>query len=93
MTDYDRMMGDKFEYSIDKDIPVPNWVSSRSYPFADMKVGDSFEAVPAGEQHDLSRKALRERVSSAAHRYGRRFGRSFRVLTLEDKSVRCWRIE
>lgn len=64
---------------VDKNIPLP-----RKFPFADMKVGDSF-AVPA----DIKRPA----VTVAAMRYGRKHGMKFTVRQVADKTFRCWRIE
>lgn len=64
---------------VDKNIPLP-----RKFPFADMKVGDSF-AVPT----DIKRPA----VTVAAMRYGRKHGMKFTVRQVADKTFRCWRIE
>lgn len=63
---------------IEKGIPVP-----RSYPFAEMQVGDSF-AVPESLQ--------RMTVTVAAKRYGDKHGMKFTVRAMPDKSFRCWRI-
>jgi len=64
---------------VQKNIPLP-----RKFPFADMKVGDSF-AVPS----DVKRVA----VSVAAMRFGRKHGMKFTIRQLADKTFRCWRIE
>jgi hypothetical protein len=64
---------------VQKNIPLP-----RKWPFADMKVGDSF-AMPA----DVKRVA----VSVAAMRYGRKHGMKFTIRQIADKTFRCWRIE
>ena len=64
---------------VDKNIPLP-----RKFPFADMKVGDSF-AVPV----DIKRPA----VTVAAMRFGRKHGMKFTVRQVADKTFRCWRIE
>jgi hypothetical protein len=65
---------------IEKGIPIP-----KKFPFAGMKVGDSF-LVPKG--------ANRAAVSVAAMRYGRKHGMKFTVRQTEPggKSFRCWRI-
>ena len=64
---------------IDKNIPLP-----ARFPFAGMKVGDSF-AVPADVQ--------RATVAVAASRYGRKHKMKFSTRKMEDGSYRCWRME
>jgi hypothetical protein len=64
---------------IDKRVPLPY-----KFPFAKMKIGDSFAVPP-----DVKRAA----VSVAAMRYGRKHGMKFTVRQVADKTFRCWRIE
>ena len=64
---------------IDKQFPIPI-----KYPFAKMKIGDSFAVPP-----DVKRPA----VTVAAMRYGRKHGMRFTVRQVADKTFRCWRIE
>ena len=64
---------------IEKNVPLP-----QRYPFAQMKVGDSF-AVPKG----VGRTA----VSISALRYSRKHGGKFTVRLMPDRSLRCWRLE
>lgn len=64
---------------IDKNVPLP-----ARFPFAGMKVGDSF-AVPA----DVKRAT----VAVAASRYGKENGKVFSVRKMKDGSYRCWRLE
>ena len=64
---------------IDKNVPLP-----KKYPFAKMKIGDSFAVPP-----DVNRSA----VSVAAMRFGRKHGMKFTVRQVADKTFRCWRIE
>jgi hypothetical protein len=63
---------------IEKGIALP-----QKFPFAGMKVGDSF-AVPE--------KVKRVTVSVAARRYGIKNEMKFTVRKIEDGSFRCWRI-
>ena len=65
---------------IEKNIPIPRL----KYPFADMKVNDSF-AVPA----DVNRSA----IGVAALRYARKHSVKFTIRQMPDKTLRCWRIE
>ncbi len=72
-------------YIIETGIPIP--ISGSMYPFADMKVGNSF-CVPADE---------RKTVISAASNYSRRHGEgtkfSIRAANSEKKFYRVWRVE
>jgi hypothetical protein len=65
--------------NIDKNFKIPV-----KYPFAKMKVGDSFAVPP-----DVKRPA----VTVAAMRFGRKHDMRFTVRQMPDKSFRCWRIE
>jgi hypothetical protein len=58
---------------------------SCSYPFQNMRFGDSFFMLSPG---DSSAKALR----SSAYRYGKRYGKKYTVRKEKD-GFRCWRIE
>ncbi len=69
----------KKELAVDKRVPIPV-----KFPFAKMKVGDSF-AVP----RDVKRAA----VSVAAMRFGRKHDMRFTVRQMPDKTFRCWRVE
>lgn len=64
---------------IDKNVPIPV-----KFPFAKMKIGDSFAVPP-----DVKRPA----VTVAAMRFGRKYGVKFTVRQVADKTYRCWRIE
>jgi hypothetical protein len=64
---------------IEKNVPIP-----RKFPFAGMRVGDSFAVPP-----DVKRPA----VTVAAMRFGRKHGMKFTVRQVADKTFRCWRIE
>lgn len=63
---------------IDKDVPIPG-----TYPFEQMKVGDSF-AVPASVR--------RETVSVSAKRYGDKHKAKFTVRQVAPGVFRCWRV-
>ncbi len=74
------------EYKIEKNVPLPT--PSHKYPFASMEVGDSF----------LVTDDPTNRVRSAAQAYKAYRGRRqevirFKTKTMEDKSIRVWRIE
>lgn len=63
---------------VESGIPIPS-----KFPFADMKVGDSF-AVP-----DTVKRAA---VAVAAQRYGIKHAMKFTVRQTADKTLRCWRL-
>lgn len=65
---------------VDKHVPIPT-----KFPFAKMKVGDSF-AVPSNVK--------RPAVTVAAMRYGRKHDMKFTVRQTDAKGAafRCWRI-
>ena len=82
-------MSDEFKietdvFKIDNDIPVPRKTTvEHKYPFAQMKVGDSF-AYPS---------VLRKRVDAAAFGWcKRRSGWRFTARRINDKQHRIWRI-
>lgn len=64
---------------VESNIPLP-----AIYPFAKMKVGDSF-AIPA----DIKRTA----VSVSAKRFGVKHNMRFTIRKMPDGSYRCWRLE
>lgn len=64
---------------VESNIPLP-----AKYPFAEMRVNDSF-AVPAS--------VSRSTVNVAAMRFGRKYGMKFTVRLTKDGTLRCWRIE
>lgn len=64
---------------IESKIPIP-----KKYPFAEMKVGDSF-AVPENVK--------RPTVSVSAKRFGEKHGMKFVTRLMPDRTLRCWRTE
>ena len=64
---------------VESGIPIP-----AKYPFAEMKVNDSFAVPP---------KINRSAVNVSAMRYGRKHGMKFTVRLTKDGTLRCWRIE
>jgi hypothetical protein len=64
---------------VEKGVPLP-----ARYPFDEMQIGDSFIVPP-----ELSRNT----VSVAAGRYGDKHQMKFTVRRMDDKTLRCWRIE
>jgi hypothetical protein len=77
-----RNMRVKFKVTIEHDIPVPE-VSSRKWPFATMKPGDSF-LVP---------NEYRSAAQSAMSWFGKRNNMKFCSRKIDDRSFRIWRIE
>lgn len=69
-------------YVIDDNVPLPARGTTRKYPFAGMKVGQSFAI---GDDD-------RSRVRSAAAQHGARNGGKFIVRKTDTGSCRCWRI-
>jgi hypothetical protein len=63
---------------IDKDVPIPSY-----YPFEKMEVGDSFVST-ATKRHSLSVAMLR---------YSRKTGKKFVSRTIDDGSIRVWRVK
>ena len=74
------------KYKIENGVPMPKSGQGQicKYPFAEMKVGDSF-AVAAG---DL------EKIRTAASYFGRRIERKYAVRRIDPikGDYRCWRI-
>lgn len=76
-------------YEVKSDVPVPAFHEKPGrmgrlpvYPFGTMNIGDHF-SVPEPEGH---------KMKSAASMYGIRNARKFKVKTMPDRSVMCWRI-
>lgn len=64
---------------VESGIPIP-----RTFPFGEMKIGDSFVIPP---------HIKRTTVSVAAKRYGERYGMTFTTKKMSDGTIRCWRTE
>lgn len=78
-------------FAIERHVPMPKRTSPLSgrpatYPFARMKVGDSFF---------ISTHKRKKQVASAAANWARHQenGWKFSVLTMPDKTYRCWRVK
>jgi hypothetical protein len=74
-------------FAVERNVPMPRrGLAGRPslYPFADMRVGDSFF---------ISTPKRRKQVASAAANFARERGWKFSVLTMPDKTYRCWRIK
>ncbi len=70
-------------YPISPNIPIPNKrIRPSKYPFAMLKIGDSFEF----------NKDEIKRVGSAASSFGKKHNKRFLVRRMGDKG-RCWRRE
>jgi len=67
------------EYTIEHDVPMP--APKAVYPFAVMKMGDSFA---------LSQEKLNN-VRNAAQAYGKRHDQKFRFRQVGTEVWRCWR--
>lgn len=74
-------------FKIDKNIPVPVGGSGTStiYPFAKMKVGDSFLVSNAD-------RGLHNRARAAASQHGRRYKMKF-ITRMMDNGLRVWRVK
>ena len=71
------------EYKIEKRVPLPKGKGhgrKRKYPFAEMKVGDSFS---------FDESQIRNVRTSASH-HAARLGF---VFTVSAQELRCWRVE
>ena len=66
------------EFKIEKNIPAPG--RRAKYPFAEMEVGDSFEAPESAK------------LRTAAYNAGKKSGRKFTCRT-HDGALRVWRIK
>jgi hypothetical protein len=77
-------------FKIETGVPIPSVVKNHKYPFADMKVGDSFaEPVPEGEKVYL----VENRLRAGAKIWGLKLGFEFKVVAVDDKkAVRVWRV-
>lgn len=76
-----------FSVKIEQDVPMPSKCAGRrlrSFPWMEMKIGDSF--FVAREQHGMARNA---------HAAGQRYGLKFATRAVVEKGVngtRIWRI-
>ncbi len=69
-------------YKVVSDVPIPEFNhAKKTYPFAEMNIGDSF--VASFEQLT--------RVRSAASAYGIRTDKKFSVRKI-NRECRCWRV-
>lgn len=87
-------------FVIENGVPIPGPTHKRHggsmgcmYPFADMDIGDSFEAprdMGMNGKHDCRQNS----IASAAHGWALRNspGAAFRT-QMQDLTVRCWRIK
>lgn len=76
-------------YKIDSSIPVPpSRKDTRSYPFKDLEVGQSFLVV---REPDETKTRVRERTSAAMTWAKRTLDRNFCTRQVDD-GVRVWRI-
>lgn len=75
-------MASNGKYEIEDGVPLPP-STRRKYPFGEMLPGQSV-VIPATE-------ALRAR--NAAHERGRRSSMRFATKTMDDGSIRIWRVE
>lgn len=75
-------MGTK--YKIESGVQMPKRGQICKYPFAEMKVGDSF-AVAASD---------RNRIQTAASKFGHRHARKYSIRCIDPikGDYRCWRI-
>ena len=71
-------------YKIDTDIPIPSMGRPNQYPFAEMKVGDSFFIEGRTSSY----------ASTAARNWASKHEPSWRFTSRQqDGGVRVWRIE
>lgn len=81
------MLKEKSIYKIDKNISIP---SKLKYPFNEMEIGDSFE-VDVGEDSIEHFSAI---IREAIWRFRQNHPLlKFSIRTIDEKHVRCWRIE
>ena len=88
-------------YNVEKSVPIPTRErggrrGETKYPWADMKIGDSF-AVPArGPTKTLQQDKAQNSLATSARHWGLLHGsKDFKVTTRlvdEGKFVRCWRV-
>ena len=81
MAAHKKEIGKMTMYKIEKNKPLS---SKLKYPFADMRIDDSF-FVP--DQHKQGAG-----VVSSAHYYGKRNGKKF-ATRYEDGGIRIWRVK
>lgn len=81
--------------------PVPEKIRSRGrpslYPFAQMAVGDAFDAPRdlgriLNSRGEMTSDKRQTSVSSSACSYARKHGGKFTVRLIDENTVRCWRI-
>ena len=77
-------------YEIEKNIPEPprRISSADKYPWAMMKVGDSFTVPTNG----IDTEKTARRVYQAGRQRGLKHGEKYRVV-VKDGGIRIWRIE
>lgn len=78
---------------VDKDIPIPKYWQRTMYPFANMKVGDSF-FVP--NMKKINGSTMSRKVTMAAYVYGWRHEMKFITRTVTEEGIvgiRVWRIK
>lgn len=74
------------EYTIEKDIPLPEKRGRSKYPIRDMKKGDSFEINAPSVQN------LREAIAQMKRREKAHKDKVFTVRKINN-GYRCWRME
>lgn len=77
---------------IDRDVPIPPQ-GNKKYPWAELKVGDSF-FVPYSDKENLHRgKRLQSAISNLAAAYARSYpGKKFLTRAIVEDSVRGVRV-
>ena len=79
---------------IEERIPMPPMAVGRprKYPFAELRVGDSFTIPLVGVMLRNGDKAV-GRLNAAMTAYARKYGGKFTVRTDRENNVaRCWRV-
>jgi hypothetical protein len=74
------------KYKISSDFPIPPPTSKghkRRYPLDKMEVGDSF-LVPKAEERT---------IRNAVYLWASRHNKKFTIRTLDNGTIRCWRIK
>lgn len=84
-------------YEIEQGVPMPAATTDRfyaQYPFAKMKVGDSFlYTVSEKEAEQLqARKRTVTRAAFAAHQHGKRHNKKFVTRKQNATQYRIWRV-
>jgi len=92
------------EFQIERGVPVPPRKRGRGggrdpiYPFAQMRVGDSFEVYLTSQRFTRARptiSTLQSNLGNIARGYAKRHNPSarFTVRKVSDTAVRIWRVE